>query len=274
MSQGGLGGATSTGRPGGIGLWQSEGTIQAEPGPGHPCWAGTGGSWAGTGTHRPGPIEGVPVALGSPCTTLPSQSHIPTLGGGRNPWLALEAPVGLWGGGAKHWPHGWDRGTGRGGSKRADHPQSASGSQGVSGAHREFGAGSQQAPGPWPWCPQLLPHPASPSVGQHPKNHRGDPALTSKTVQLSAAKAGGGPREALAHQLPAGLRGEMGSLPSPSPCPAAPTASSCPATRTPRAVTPSPQLGDHACAAASPGKTSGERARTEKRRPRGCLWTG
>lgn len=58
-------------------LWQSEGTTEAEPGCGHPCWAGTGGTGLGLGmVSPPGWQRGgwweAPTA---------SPNHIPVLGG-------------------------------------------------------------------------------------------------------------------------------------------------------------------------------------------------
>lgn len=77
----------------GVGLWQSEGTTEAEPGSGHPHWAGTGGMGHWETQAR---SICVPLAvLGSLYSTSQSQSYIPSPAGQKP---GLEVPAGLLGG--------------------------------------------------------------------------------------------------------------------------------------------------------------------------------
>lgn len=211
---GGPGGATSTGGPGGIGLWQSEGTTQAEPGPGSPCWAGTGTAGLALGHTGQVPSRVSPGHWEAP---TPHSHPIPALGEGTKQWLALEAPAGLWRGGAQHWPYGWDRGIG---SKCPNwSPLNCPGRQGV-GHTGNLGLVMGTAV---PWARgHCAPHSCLPQhhpVWATPQKPQGDPALMSKIVQLSAAKAGGDPWEALTHHLPAGFWGENRICPLSQPLP-------------------------------------------------------
>lgn len=155
----GLGGATSTGGPGGIGLWQSEGTTQAEPGPGHPCWAGTG-------THRPRPIEGVPTPHSHPRATPQHWEGTQT---GGWPWRPQQG-CGA-GGEPSTGPMAGTEGQPRwAASVPGGHPKRPK--QPGSGTHREFGAGTQQVMGTA--VPHCAPHSR---ITQKP---RGDPAKPPK----------------------------------------------------------------------------------------------
>ena len=261
MSQRGWELPPARGDRGGIGLWQSEGTTEAEPGSGHPCYAGTGETGLALGDSGPGPVVGVPTQAwprrgsGKPPHHFPVPETHPSTGGGQKPGAGPGGPsraVG-WRGPAPAPQLGTEGEVRAGkltGSKLAGHPQTAPARgpqpfpgraeaaahspQGMlmwqtllSPSHRAhakgsrvspaFGAGTQQATGtavprtrghgaPAPQQPPSPP--ASPSItrsmgqqapgGGSPPNtptavgrQIPEPALTSKIVQPSAAKAGG-----------------------------------------------------------------------------------
>lgn len=196
-------------------LWQSEGTTEAEPGSGHPCWAGTGGTGLAVG-------ETAQVRL----WVSPSRLGPPTQGGGKPPhhlpspratarhwWgaetrgLALEVPAGLVGGNR-------GRGARAGklpGSKLAGHPQTAPnwGPQPFAGS----GRGQKQLP--------TVPR----GCGKHYRCH--PTGSTAKGAGASPALGGGdaaGDGESGSPDPWPWVSSPLGSRPPLLPHPASPTA--------------------------------------------------
>lgn len=236
-------------------LWQSEGTTEAEPGCGHPCWAGTGGTGLGLGMvsppgwHRGGwweapaaspnhiPVLGgqKPAALGQRhvvpegCQTLMSPSHMEqTAGSG-------------WGGGRLCTPHP--------NSHRTVNPWT---STHLRNCATRCSKGGCATPRVW-WGCLWGPPPA--------------------TCLLSSWEGAG--ISPLFHPLPHRTRSiVLPCLPSRT-CSGFDLTHLQPPARLPRAPLPAHQQARWLCVCSLPplGTTSRERARKEKG-PRGCLRTG